>query len=118
MQQHGRSYNHEEFQHRYAIFKTNQAYIDRINAQNNGMTLAMNHLGDLTNAEFRKLYLGVKVPADAQHVGENFEVSALPASFDWRAQGAVTGVKDQGNFAVFIILQSNYIELYRVEYGS
>jgi cathepsin L len=99
MQQHGKSYNHEEFQHRYAIFKTNQAYVDRFNAENESMKLAMNHMGDLTNAEFRKIYLGVKVPANTQLGGEAFvpeESQALPASYDWRQKGAVSGVKDQG----------------------
>jgi len=98
MQTHGKSYNHQEFQHRYAIFKTNQAYVDRFNAENNGMTLAMNHMGDLTNAEFRRIYLGTKA-SNTQVGGETFVADnsqALPATYDWRQKGAVTGVKDQG----------------------
>jgi cathepsin L len=98
MQMHGKSYGHEEFQHKYTVFRANQQYIDQFNAQNKGMTLAMNHFGDLSNQEFKQLYLGFKGDyADRQ--GPTFEVPAdftAPSSVDWRQKGAVTGVKDQG----------------------
>jgi len=99
MQLHGKSYNHMEFQHRFAVFKANQRLIDEHNAKNNGLVLAMNKMGDLTNLEYRTLFLGVKVPAGYNH---NFNLNneptdlALPASKDWRTSVAVTGVKDQG----------------------
>jgi len=100
MQTHQKSYNHMEFQHRFAIFKSNQRYIDEFNAKSNGMTLAMNHMGDLTNAEFKRMYLGTKVDANkVQLGGEAFvadNTEALPTSFDWRTKGAVSHVKDQG----------------------
>jgi cathepsin L len=96
MQQFGRSYGHEQFQQRYTIFKANQKYIDEWNAKKNGVTLGMNQMGDLTNAEYRQLYLGVKGQPTAG--GEPFVPTneALPTSFDWRTKGAVTGIKDQG----------------------
>jgi len=59
----------------------------------------MNHLGDLTNQEYRNLLLGMKVPVGYEHKQGDISGSdsdALPASWDWRKQGAVTGVKDQG----------------------
>jgi cathepsin L len=96
MQQFGRSYSHEQFQQRYTIFKANQKYIDEWNAKKNGVTLGMNQMGDLTNAEYRQLYLGFKNQKPTG--GEPFVPTneALPTSFDWRTKGAVTGIKDQG----------------------
>jgi cathepsin L len=97
MQTHAKSYGHEQFQHRYAVFKANMKYIDEFNAQNNGVTLGMNHMGDLSNTEYKQLYLGVK--GQSVQGGEPFNYDqdkALPATYDWRAKGAVTGIKDQG----------------------
>ena len=60
----------------------------------------LNQFSDLTHAEFKSLYVGGKRAA-----GKKAAVSAAralpaaaapPASVDWRAQGAVTPVKDQG----------------------
>jgi len=98
MQQHRKSYSHTEFAQKFATFKDNQRYIDEWNAKKNGVTLAMNHMGDLSNAEYRRIYLGAKVDL-TQVKGETFiadHSQALPTSFDWRSKGAVTGVKDQG----------------------
>jgi cathepsin L len=97
MQTHGKSYNHEEFQQRYAIFKSNQKYIDEYNAQKNGVTLAMNFMGDLTNAEYQKLYLGLKGQNKEEGITLPSDNSAPPpASWDWNAKGAVTPIKNQG----------------------
>jgi cathepsin L len=97
MQQNNKSYNHAEFQHRFAVFKNNQKFIDEQNAKNVGYTLAMNEFGDLTNQEFRRIFNGVKVPTGYVHEASDFEAAvAAPTSFDWRTKGAVTGVKNQG----------------------
>jgi hypothetical protein len=87
MQQHRKSYSHTEFAQKFATFKDNQRYIDEWNAKKNGVTLAMNHMGDLSNAEYRRMYLGTKVDL-TQVKGETFVADnsqALPTSFDLRS---------------------------------
>jgi len=103
MQLNKKSYRHEEFLPRFDTFKNNLAYINAHNAEgSHSFSLAMNKFGDLTAAEFARLYNGLKF--DAENVqsgkfavdGSDINFGALPASFDWRTKGAVSPVKDQG----------------------
>jgi cathepsin L len=96
MQQHKRSYNHDEFRIRYYVWRSNLDYIEEFNAKNSEMKLAMNHLGDLTHAEFKKYFLGFKMPEVIPEGTLTSNPVQLPTSWDWTSQGAVTGVKDQG----------------------
>jgi cathepsin L len=99
MQKHSKSYNHNEFRGRYATFKTNMDYIANYNTQKNGVTLAMNQFGDLSNAEFKQFYLGYRMPSniDLSSWGEKVEsVIGAPTTMDWRQKGAVTSIKNQG----------------------
>ncbi|KAL8058745.1 hypothetical protein ABFS82_03G040000 [Erythranthe guttata] len=107
MVKHGRSYGNAavgEKERRFEIFRDNLMYIDEQNAED-GRThkLGLNRFADLTNAEYRKTFLGTrtdpkrrlsKVRSDryAPKVGDS-----LPDSVDWRAKGAVAPVKDQGS---------------------
>jgi cathepsin L len=98
MQKFQRSYAHDEFQYRYRVFRTNLDYINTFNAQNKTMTLGMNQFGDLTNAEYRRMYLGLKMPKNARFPSVHptpKKVKAPPASWDWNKQGAVTPIKNQ-----------------------
>jgi len=103
MHAHGKSYDAEEFPHRFASFKSNLNFIAKHNAdKTQTFKVAMNKFGDLTNAEFARLYLGVRMNTTTleafktkSHHGKPHKVNA-PASFDWRDKGAVTGVKNQG----------------------
>jgi len=95
MHQNGKSYNHDEFQTRFNSFKANLDFVS--NHKSDSYTVAMNKYGDYSSAEFASIYNGLKVPTGYSHkatfVSPN---AALPDSYDWRQQGAVTPIKDQG----------------------
>jgi len=79
---------------REAIFNKNVAYINQHNAMGKSYTLGMNQFGDLTNAEYQKMYLTKMSP---KRNGSTFDLTeAPPTSQDWRPQGYVTPIKDQG----------------------
>ncbi|KAF8406281.1 hypothetical protein HHK36_008366 [Tetracentron sinense] len=101
---HGKAYNAlGEKDRRFEIFKDNFRFIDEHNAENRTYKLGLNRFADLTNEEYRAIYLGTKPDAKrrvsksksdryAHRAGEN-----LPESVDWREKGAVVSVKDQGS---------------------
>jgi len=95
----------KEYWYRYNIFKNNYLKINEVNSNNNSYTLGINKFADLTHREFSSKYFGL---------GKNFTkgikknmykrdtrftdkpIGDLPDSVDWRADGLVTNVKDQG----------------------
>jgi len=83
-----------EEQKRFEIFTANMRFIEEHNGKNLTWTCSMNRFGDLTNAEFRAQYVGLTHSKAAPLA--TVIAAAVPASVDWRTQGAVTPVKDQG----------------------
>ena len=85
--------------HRYAIWKKQSEDVDLHNAlYGHEFTLAINELSDLSEEEYKKLYLSSLIvpegPSNAtRYVPTN---DAIPNAVDWRSQGLVTGVKNQG----------------------
>lgn len=62
-------------------------------------TLKMNKYGDMTNEEFRKVMNGFKYSAKTKSDSNTYSGPSnlkLPDSVDWRTQGFVTPIKDQG----------------------
>jgi cathepsin L len=102
MQENKRSYSHTDFLHRYQVFKTNMDYVTKFNAQGESYKLSLNKFADLTNKEFNQLYKGLKVDVEADPSRLTTVVTdvpldgPVPSSVDWRQQGIVTPVKDQG----------------------
>lgn len=105
MAEHGRAYaDEEEKARRLEVFRANAKLIDSFNAAGeNSHRLATNRFADLTDEEFRAARTGLQRPAAVAGVGsggfryENFSLADAAGSVDWRAMGAVTGVKDQGS---------------------
>ncbi|KAL5570977.1 hypothetical protein UlMin_020574 [Ulmus minor] len=101
IQKYGRNYkSEEEKEHRFRIYLENVELIDRVNSQNLSYQLADNKFADMTNAEFRAAHLGTRQsfhpPTAFRHGNQN---SNLPQEVDWRKNGTITPVKDQGECA-------------------
>jgi cathepsin L len=105
---HGKIYNDlGEQEKRFSIFKDSLRFVDEHNSnQNKTFTVGLNKFADLTNEEYRALYLGTKsdshrrVMKAKRSVSNRYAVRAgetLPNSVDWRDLGAVGAVKDQGS---------------------
>jgi len=98
MRTHGRSYSHDEFHHRYTVFKNNLDFVENHNADNTKtFKVATNKFADLTSQEFGKLYNGLKPKTSTNGQPQVVDPSFVaPASVDWVAKGAVTAIKNQG----------------------
>jgi cathepsin L len=96
MHEFDRFYASEEFFHRYNAFKANMDYVNQWNAKKSPTVLGLTNLADLTNAEYRAIYLGTHIDVTSTYVPIIEEVTPLAATVDWRTSGAVTPIKDQG----------------------
>lgn len=90
---------------RRSIWEENLRYINNHNLEaslgQHSHTLKMNRFGDLTNEEFVKVYNGYNKSALAASENEasKFLIPSnvkIPDSVDWRKEGYVTPIKDQG----------------------
>lgn len=90
---------------RFHVFKDNLGFIQNHNAQNHTYKLGLNKFADITNDEYRAMYLGTKSDANrrlvkAKKTGHRYTYDArdrLPVHVDWRLKGAVAPIKDQGS---------------------
>ncbi|MBT3021636.1 hypothetical protein PN41_18565, partial [Vibrio anguillarum] len=90
---------------RFQIFKDNLKYIDEQNSvPNQSYKLGLTKFADLTNEEYRSIYLGTKSSGDRRRLSKNKSDrylpkvgDSLPESVDWRDKGVLVGVKDQGS---------------------
>ncbi|XVF36023.1 hypothetical protein REPUB_Repub19eG0022500 [Reevesia pubescens] len=96
----GKTYaTQEEHDYRLGVFKSNLRRAKRHQLLDPTAVHGVTKFSDLTPSEFRRQFLGLKplkLPSDAQKA-PILPTENLPEDFDWRDQGAVTGVKDQGS---------------------
>ncbi|CAL5403766.1 unnamed protein product [Camellia sinensis] len=99
LENHGRAYkDRDEWERRFGIYQSNVEYIEHFNSKNLSFKLVDNKFADMTNEEFTSIYLGLGTTGHSV-TGMRFgyeESTGLPTIVDWRKQGAVTPVKDQG----------------------
>ncbi|MFS7999243.1 putative papain protein [Helianthus anomalus] len=90
----------EEKDGRFQVFKDNLRFIEEHNSGNHTYMLGLNKFADLTNEEFRTIYTSNMSMNTTSTVTSNRYAfrpgDVLPDFVDWREQGAVTPVKDQG----------------------
>ncbi|KAK4733523.1 hypothetical protein R3W88_007784 [Solanum pinnatisectum] len=105
--EHGKIYNGVgEKGKRFEIFKDNLRFIEEHNnSKNQTYVLGLNRFADLTNEEYRTMFLGTKSDArrrvvkskNASHRYVFRATDHVPESVDWRKKGAVAPIKDQGS---------------------
>jgi cathepsin L len=84
----------DEYQFRFGIWSANKRLVQEHNSGSKSFKVSLNRLSALTQAEYRSL-LGLKVDLKKKR---NIKKSnkKLPDSVDWRNQGVVNAIQDQG----------------------
>jgi len=87
----------EEYTFRQAIYETKDKENDEINANpENTFTVGHNQFSTWTDAEYKRL-LGYRAPKNVTEIEPTIlDTVNIPSSVDWRTQGAVNPVKNQG----------------------
>ncbi|KAJ6344743.1 hypothetical protein OIU76_006296 [Salix suchowensis] len=91
-------------------------FIDQHNSENRTYTVGLNRFADLTNEEYRSMYLGTRT-GHKKRLSKTSDRYAprvddsLPDSVDWRKDGAVAEVKDQGGCGNFLLTTKSLTQL-------
>ncbi|XP_048531194.1 cysteine proteinase 1-like [Triticum urartu] len=106
VQRFGKTYRDaEEHAHRLSVFKANLRRARRHQMLDPSAEHGVTKFSDLAPAEFRRTFLGLKTTrrsflremAGSAHDAPVLPTDGLPEDFDWRDQGAVGPVKNQGS---------------------
>ena len=104
----GKSYaNQEEHAFRFKVFQKNLKRARRHQRMDPSAIHGVTQFSDLTRSEFKRTVLGLRgsrrlrLPTDA-HTAPILPTEGLPEDFDWRDHGAVTEVKNQVSFFLFL----------------
>ncbi|MED6192977.1 hypothetical protein PIB30_014965 [Stylosanthes scabra] len=116
----GKSYRStEEMKRRFEIFSNNLKVIRSTNRKRLSYTLGVNHFADWSWEEFKTHRLGAAQNCSATLKGSHrITQVVLPKSKDWREEGIVSPVKDQGQcgscwtFSTTGALEAAYAQAY------
>jgi len=101
LQDFGKSYpSHLEYSIHMKLFEARKAEAIAQNSMPGSWKAGINKFTDMTDAEFkayRGYNQGMALLSDAPRVHIPAPAGGLPTSVDWRTQGVVTAVKDQGS---------------------
>jgi len=89
--------NEEEHRYRLGVFHQNALFVAQHDPIAKGFTVALNEFADLTSSEFVSIYNGMNVTKTApRHARLTAVKAGIPSEVDWRKEGAVTPIKNQG----------------------
>ena len=94
--------NHIEYNQKKNIYEKNVEKINTLNEKHNDLNFSVNVYGDFNVEEFNTKIKGYIWPKPVQMSRTKscepyeYQESWLPSSWDWREQGSVTSVKNQG----------------------
>jgi len=91
----GKTYNSvEEFEHRLAQFAIKHEFIQQHDAEAEGYTVAHNKMSDWTHEEYKAIL--TRQPTEGEWESDFVEGPVSASGIDWRSNGCVNAVKDQG----------------------
>lgn len=86
-----------EYAKKQTIYDNNVDKITYLQKKHPEIDFAMNRFGDLDDQEFHEHMKGFQQSHRTNHCEDySFQELSVPASWDWRENGAVSSVKDQG----------------------
>jgi len=97
MQKNEMMYASDSFAAKFRAFMENMDFVESWNKGGHSHEVELNKFADLTSEEYQKLLLGTHIDLGDNFVPATYEVAEpLAAEVDWRTQGYVTPIKDQG----------------------